>query len=215
MKDDKKGPRKKITLIVIIAVGAVFLIAGGGGTYYAGTNDFCATRCHQMKTRAANWKKSTHKDIKCITCHSEPGIVGEFKAHIDGINYLKSFLKEKNTHITIFAKRRNPARLKSCINCHPADTLKDETETLKINHLVHIKDDKFLCTDCHANMIHGWKSFEKSRPTEARCIACHMRESARLNCQSCHKQKMEGNQKRARHPFVLEYMKEGWQQPRT
>ena len=44
--------------------------------------------------------------------------MGELKAHIDGLKYLKSFLKEKTGNITIFAARENPARLKSCIYCH-------------------------------------------------------------------------------------------------
>lgn len=196
MSDDKKSSNGKKTTLVILVILAIVVIAGaGGGTYYVGTDSFCAYTCHQMKTRAALWQKSSHSDIKCISCHSKPGFVGEFEAHIDGLNYLKSFLKKKTTHITIFATRRNPARLEACINCHPADTLLEETESIRINHVSHILRDGskgFLCTDCHKDMIHGTHSFEidKVRPDEERCIACHIKEGARLNCQSCHIKKV-------------------------
>ncbi|HDH13464.1 MAG TPA: hypothetical protein ENG83_14940 [Nitrospirae bacterium] len=207
MSNGKKGSNRKKLLIAVFVILAVFIIAAGGSTYYVGTNNFCGRTCHQMKTRYMLWSKSSHNQVKCITCHSEPGILGEFKAHIDGLNYLKSFLKEKNTNITIFATRRNPARLKSCIHCHPADTLKAETETLRVNHVSHIIRDGFLCTDCHTDMIHGSHSFEVDGPRtkEQKCIACHMREGARLNCQSCHIKKVD---KRGRQLFVLEELKE-------
>lgn len=186
----KKGKRGTLLLLFIIVV---LVIAAGSGTYiYVGSNKFCAYTCHQMNTRAAIWQKSTHKDIKCITCHSEPGIVGEFKAHIDGLNYLKSFVKGKTTHLTIFATRRNPARLKACIYCHPADTLSEANENFRIGHVTHVVKNEYLCTDCHEDMIHGTHSFEvdMSMPQEKNCIACHLREGAVTHCQSCHVRKV-------------------------
>lgn len=214
MDNKKPDTKKKKLLIVTLVVIGVFVIVGGGGTYYAGTNSFCNT-CHQMNIRYANWQKSSHKDVDCITCHSEPGIVGELKAHVEGLHYLKSFVKRRNDNITIFATEKNPARREACLHCHPAKTLKQETETLKMNHYMHVVEQKHLCTDCHSDMVHGWDSFEKGRPEEARCIACHMRETARTDCQSCHKSKMIGQKERLRQPFVIEYMKEGWQPPKT
>jgi len=199
---------KKKTLIVILIIAAVVLIVGAGSGYvYVGSNNFCAYKCHQMETRAAIWKKSTHKDIKCITCHSEPGIIGEFKAHVEGVKYLKSFVKGKTTHLTIFATRRNPARLKSCIHCHPADKLSEETEIIRIDHNVHIVKNDYLCTDCHQDMIHGTHSFEvnMSIPKEKNCIGCHLREGAVTHCQSCHVKKVVRGQ---RQLFVLDALKD-------
>lgn len=188
---------KKTTLSLLLVIGILIIAGVSGGYIYVGSNDFCAYKCHQMETRAAIWKKSTHNDIKCITCHSEPGIIGEFKAHLDGINYLKSFVKGKTTHLTIFATRRNPARLKACIHCHPADKLIEETELIRINHFSHIVRDEYLCTDCHEDMIHGTHSFESEmvKPKEKNCIACHLREGARINCQSCHIKKVVKGQR--------------------
>ncbi len=190
--------------MIILAVLAVLVIASAGSTYYVGTNNFCGS-CHQMKTRYSVWSKSTHNQVSCITCHSEPGIIGEFKAHIDGLNYLKSFLKESTSNITIFATRRNPARLKSCIHCHPADTLVKNTEYLRVNHVSHVIDNEILCTDCHANMIHVSYDFEMSLPKEENCISCHLKEGARTNCQSCHIKQVSRNN---RHTFILETLKE-------
>ena len=197
---------KKMTLAVILTLAAVVLIAGvGSGYVYVGSNKFCAYTCHQMETRAAIWKKSTHKDIKCITCHSEPGIIGEFKAHIEGLKYLKSFVKGKTTNLTIFATRRNPARLKACVHCHPADELNEETETIRMNHILHVVNNEYLCTDCHEDMIHGTHSFEvdMSIPKEKNCIGCHLREGAVTHCQSCHVKKVVRGQ---RQLFSLDAM---------
>ncbi len=183
------GNKGKKTTVLTLFIIVILIIAGGSGGYiYVGSNDFCGYKCHQMKTRAAIWEKSSHSDIKCITCHSEPGAVGELKAHIDGLHYLTSFLKDKTDNITIFATERNPARLKSCIYCHPAEKLIDETETIRINHYDHIVKDELLCTDCHEDSIHGTHSFETEMmsPQEKNCISCHLTVGAQTNCESCH-----------------------------
>ncbi len=204
MGTDRGSKKIILALIIILAIG---LGISAAGYVYVGSDNFCAYKCHQMNTRAAIWKKSTHKDVKCITCHSEPGFIGEFKAHVDGLKYLKSYVKGKTTHLTIFATRRNPARLKSCIHCHPADTLSEETESVRINHTDHILENEFLCTDCHEDMIHGTHSFEidMSSPREKNCIACHIREGARTDCQSCHIKNIEKGQGQR---FVLDALED-------
>ncbi len=207
MSNANKGSKKNKLFIVLLTVLAVVLVGFGGSYVYVGTNKFCGYTCHQMKTRALIWSKSSHNHIKCIECHSEPGVIGEFKAHIDGLNYFKSFVKGKTRHLTIFATRRNPARLKACIHCHPAQTLIEETEKVRINHFSHIERDKFLCTDCHEDMIHGTHSFEGEQvhPKEKNCIACHLKEGANLHCQSCHKKKVVRGE---RQIYVLDALKD-------
>ncbi|NOZ85652.1 MAG: hypothetical protein GXP49_05210 [Deltaproteobacteria bacterium] len=185
----RKGSHIRKLLSVVFIVLAVIAAAGGGATYYAGTNKFCGNTCHQMKTRYALWRKSSHNQVKCIKCHSEPGIAGEVRAHMAGLNYLKSFIKGTTSNITIFAERGNPARLKSCIYCHPADTLREETGTLKINHASHISAEDSLCTDCHSGMVHGSRSLEEvdtGRVREKKCLTCHIREVTRIDCRGCH-----------------------------
>ncbi|RUA12902.1 MAG: hypothetical protein DSY83_13215 [Flavobacteriia bacterium] len=182
----KKGTT--LPLVLLLIIGGLVIAGGVGGYVYVGSNQFCAYKCHQMSTRGATWRKSSHKEVKCITCHSEPGFVGEIKAHIDGLNYLKSFLKDTTTHSTIFATKRNPARLKSCLYCHPAEKLQDETETIRMYHATHVVKEKLLCTDCHQDSIHGTLSPEKEmmRPRERVCLSCHLTVGAPTNCESCH-----------------------------
>jgi hypothetical protein len=176
---------------------------GSGGYVYVGTDQFCGYTCHQMKTRAYIWQKSSHNDVKCITCHSEPGFIVEFKAHIDGLAYLKSFVKGKTTHLTVYAEGGNAARLKACIHCHPAEELSNETEAIRINHEAHIIREELLCTDCHKDMAHGTHSFEvkMEQPKEGSCISCHMRQGTRTDCQSCHIKKVIRGQ---RQVYVLD-----------
>jgi len=179
---------KRTTLVFLLIVGVLIIAGATSGYIYVGSNDFCGYKCHQMETRAAIWQKSSHSGVKCITCHSEPGFIGELKAHLDGMNYLKSFLKEKTENITIFATERNPARLKSCIYCHPVDKLTDETETIRVQHYTHIVKEELLCTDCHEDAIHGTHSFETEmiRPQEKNCLSCHLTLGVNTNCESCH-----------------------------
>lgn len=207
MGDDNNGSHRNKLLIVVITVLAVAALGFGGSLVYVGTNKFCGYTCHQMKTRALIWSKSTHSQIKCIECHSEPGFIGEFEAHVDGLNYLKSFVKGQTKHLTIFATRRNPARLKSCIHCHPADKLIAETESVRVKHVSHIVRDRFLCTDCHEDMVHGAHGFEveMTKPQEKKCIACHLREGATLHCQACHTKKVVRGE---RQLYVLDALKE-------
>ena len=180
---------KILPLVLLLIIGAVLIAGGTSGYMYIGSNQFCAYKCHQMSTRGATWRQSSHKDIKCITCHSEPGFIGEVKAHIDGIHYLESFLKDTTRHGTIFATRRNPARLKSCVYCHPVEKLQDETEEIRMYHEKHVAKEKLLCTACHRDAIHGTLSFETNmiKPKEELCLACHLQVGALTNCESCHK----------------------------
>ncbi|MBC8414480.1 MAG: NapC/NirT family cytochrome c [Nitrospira sp.] len=197
------GGSKKGGLSLILVLVAFAVIVAVGGTYYAGTNNFCGS-CHQMKTRFASWEKSTHKDVKCITCHSEPGFVGEMEAHIAGLGYLKSFIKGTTENITIFATRKNPARINACIHCHPAETLPEETAELRIDHDVHIENG-FLCTDCHKDIVHSPFNFDEVKVKEASCVACHMTKIANINCQTCHIKVVDPG---SGHLFVLDALED-------
>ena len=207
MSFDNNGQNRNKLFIVIFIVAAIVLIGFSGGYVYVGTNKFCGYTCHQMKTRAVIWSKSSHNHIKCIECHAEPGIAGEFKAHLDGMNYFKSFVKGKTQNLTIFATHRNPARLKACIHCHPEDKLIEETDDIRIDHVSHVVRDEFLCTDCHKDMIHGEHSLKVDlvKPEEKNCVACHLKEGANTHCQSCHKRKVVRGQ---RQLFVLDALED-------
>jgi len=181
--------KKRIPLLLLLIIGGLVVAGGTAGYNYIGSNQFCAYKCHQMTTRGATWRLSSHKNVKCITCHSEPGVIGELKAHIDGLHYLVSFLKNTSTHSTIFATKGNAARLKSCLSCHPVKSLKDETEAIRMAHKKHLVGSTLLCTDCHKNPIHGTLGFEKEmiRPQEKTCLACHLKVGAPSACESCHR----------------------------
>ena len=179
---------KKLPLVLLLILAVVLIAGGTAGYRYAGSNDFCAAKCHQMSVRGATWQKSSHKDVKCITCHSEPGFIGELKAHIEGLSYLSSFLKDTTTHSTVFALENNPARLEACLHCHPIEKLQDETEEIRMHHEQHVVKEKYMCTDCHQDAIHGTLGFETEmmRPREKTCISCHLKVGALTNCESCH-----------------------------
>src|SRR5918994_7087221 len=69
-------------------VVALLGLAAWGAVAYTARPDFCAS-CHLMQTRYVSWKRSPHyAAATCIQCHSEPGLIGEVKAHLNGTRYL-------------------------------------------------------------------------------------------------------------------------------
>ncbi len=203
-----KLTKKSKILIPLVIFGIILFIAAGSRSYkYVESNEFCGYLCHQMTTRSAIWQKSSHGNVKCLTCHSETGIVGSLKAHIEGIHFLKSYMRNKTDNITIVATEKNPAKHTACLRCHPVETLISETKDIRMNHYDHIVIGKYLCGECHENAIHSTHSFEEKRikPQEDNCLSCHMALGINTNCGSCHIKKVVRSRKQA---YVLDKLED-------
>lgn len=155
--------RKLLLLLVSILVTAVlfFLIAG---YVYTSSSYFCAN-CHEMSTQYIAWRRSTHSETHCLSCHSEPGAIGEIKAHFKGsVYFFKHFLKMySSTEYTVEIKNA------SCQTCHKE--IKEKDRNFKDIHLKHGKAG-LNCTDCHAGLVHG-NLGGGIRYQKMSCIHCH------------------------------------------
>lgn len=178
--DAKKKKRKRLmhNLIFLLEVGfALALITSfvpingkpvGYLTYEVLTNrsEFCMN-CHIMETRFASWKRSSHAKVTvCMDCHSEPGFVGEWKAHLDGMRYIWAMITKKRSGSVIQAHVKNV----SCLECH------EEYRTMKdvVYHNLHERAG-VLCTACHDNlMVHRVSLIPPEHSYGAH------------NCQDCH-----------------------------
>lgn len=101
-----------------------------------------------MSTQYTAWRRSVHSETPCITCHSEPGAVGEIKAHLKGsVDLFRHFFK-------IYSKKEHTSEVKnsSCQTCHKE--IKEKNSKFKGIHLKH-GTAGLNCIDCHEGLVHG------------------------------------------------------------
>jgi nitrate/TMAO reductase-like tetraheme cytochrome c subunit len=150
--------------IVVVLVG----LAVWGAVAYTARPDFCAG-CHVMQTRYVSWKRSPHSAAAtCIQCHSEPGLIGEMKAHLNGARYLWVILTGEKSGAIL----RAAVSSATCAQCHPAQRLPQATATLRIDHAVHLARD-IACAQCHAGLVHSSLYGRQVRPALETCDRCH------------------------------------------
>ena len=148
-------------LLVIIAAGA-FLTTGM--IKYTSRSEFCIN-CHEMTPTYQTWQSSSHKNVECIKCHSDPGTAGLVRTKTNA-------LKEVYLHVTgnyetpITISTDNAAFTNRCLGCHQGIKGKGEPHNNK-----HFEAD-IACTDCHQGMVHNEKT-NRETPTREICIRCH------------------------------------------
>ncbi|MCI0484535.1 MAG: NapC/NirT family cytochrome c [candidate division NC10 bacterium] len=161
-----------LTLSLILVVIGIGAFAAWGVVSYTASPSFCAS-CHLMQTRYVSWQRSPHwGKATCIQCHSEPGIWGELKAHLNGTRYLYVMLTgEKSGPIL-----RAAVESATCAHCHPAESLPEATRAQQIRHRAHLALG-IECTACHAGLVHGTLYGHQAKPAREACVACHAKES--------------------------------------
>ena len=168
-------------LLVIVVAAAVFLAA----ISYTSTPRFCSS-CHIMETRHISWKNSDHADsTNCLSCHSEPGTLGEIKAHLAGSRYLYAFVRGEVSGPILMAEVPNM----NCFKCHEAETLKEDPAPGEIHatyHAIHIEKE-LMCVECHGGLAHATMVPVRARSAMSLCQRCHKREQGELAaCSRCH-----------------------------
>jgi len=196
--------------ILLISLLLLFLLSGGG-LVYTNRSAFCSS-CHTMKGSYATWKMSSHKEVRCVDCHIEPGIAGFMEAKL---------IRGGNDLIVQILNPPDPATIKSqvssmvCIRCHmeimriSEIAKRDLPERINkvglvMEHKRHIeafKDQQFRqegdgCTICHSRIVHGarFKGYPIVIPSEKQCFRCHDGKRSyngkilSKKCSTCHTQ---------------------------
>ena len=174
-----------LLLIVLVGIGVVVLL-GGTAVVVTSSPEFCRS-CHLMETRYVSWSRSSHADsTNCITCHSEPGLINETKAHLAATRYLWVMATGRRSGPIVHGE----AFTNACLECHPDDQQPDIVPGLALGgaghvpaHKAHLESD-VDCTSCHYRpSLHGE---EQLVPMDT-CVECHQ-ERALLSpsCQLCH-----------------------------
>lgn len=160
-----------LTVVGVIVVVGVVALAAWGAVAYTSRPDFCAG-CHVMQTRYVSWKRSPHVTAAtCIQCHSEPGLLGEIKAHLNGTRYLWVLLTGAKSGTIL----RAAVSSDTCAQCHPASRLPQATATFRIDHARHLARE-IPCASCHAGLVHASLYGHQAQPARATCDGCHTAE---------------------------------------
>lgn len=147
---------------------------------------FCTDVCHSMKDVAVSWKKSSHSETPCLSCHVEPGIVALFKDKIKAMpgvwkNALNSYEKPINPESAV--AHHIPDEI--CEQCHSHNRKETPREGLKFSHKAHAKLDA-TCAECHNRVAHEDKVHKDNMSMEWCFEECHLSKALSQKCTLCH-----------------------------
>jgi nitrate/TMAO reductase-like tetraheme cytochrome c subunit len=190
-------PTKWGYVLLIMTIGGVGM---GAFAEYSMQPDFCRS-CHLMEPYYQAWHESTHKNVNCVDCHFQPGLVntlhGKWEASSQAAKYITN---------TYGSKPHAEVRDVSCMRsgCHEKRLLEGKVKwtvksvtgqdvTINFDHTPHLTEDrrgkKLRCVSCHSQIVQGqhlvvtldacylchFKGFEHGRKDESLggCKACH------------------------------------------
>lgn len=184
------------TFAAMVVVGIVVfigLVTAGGMAVYSKQSSFCAS-CKIMQTRYVAWERSTHArsvhaKADCINCHSEPGIIGEFKAHMNGARYVFERVTGGHQGAILGAK----VFTRSCEECHKPGDIVVKQAGHHVNHAAHMAH-KIDCVQCHRDIAHGTLLGQSSVHPMETCATCHTQQQFQMGrCVVCHPRNMIDN----------------------
>ncbi|MCB9898576.1 MAG: NapC/NirT family cytochrome c [Planctomycetes bacterium] len=178
-----------VTLSIVVAVG---ISVGGTGTFVAlevtTQPEFCKS-CHNMVPYYESWQQSSHKNVTCVDCHYEPGLLETFEGKFKALSQLAKYVTS-----TEGSKPWAEVSDYSCMRsgCHSDRLLEGEIRFGRIrfdhrDHLIGLRRDKQLrCTSCHSQIVQG----NHLTVTPSTCFLCHFKKSEGSepidDCDRCH-----------------------------
>lgn len=179
-EEKKKGMNKKLwTIVGILLISCLFVFAIFS-LIYSSQPSYCHS-CHEMRKEYTSWKKSSHKNVTCLSCHQEPGITNWaiMKIQTSRMTYLNMTKKYPKPIVTKVSDL-------SCIQCHSSlDVQQISHYGIKMSHKEPLKAG-FRCNDCHNTVGHGKVTVEAHYPSMNDCIECHNSEKTSTKCSTCH-----------------------------
>ena len=178
-----------LLFLVVAAFGAVAL--GAYGIEITGHPKFCAS-CHNMGEYYVSWEHSSHKDVACVKCHTEPGVTGTIAAKAQGMVQLVQYIAG-----SYGTRPHGEISNASCQqeSCH-GEIVNDGTvimlyDKIKFRHDKHLserpKGKSLNCVSCHGQTVQG-QHISVSKTT---CLTCHFynrgdKQVAAGDCETCH-----------------------------
>jgi nitrate/TMAO reductase-like tetraheme cytochrome c subunit len=203
-------PRSRLRLYKLMTLTVLFLALffslGAFGLEATSSSKFCSS-CHEMQPEYYTWKASSHSEVDCVNCHTEPGIKQTAKDKVDLI--VKAVKKNYNESA---APIRMPKEIpdSACEKCHNVNQREITVSgDIIIPHDKH-KDKDIECIQCHNGVAHGeiadrkmtyqtdydkWDSktgamamadLKFTSPDMDTCIDCHKARKVTTECSACH-----------------------------
>jgi len=180
---------KGILIYAIPTCAIIFIVASLYAVKITEHPQFCGA-CHYMDDYIESWEHSSHKDVKCVECHYEPGVKAIALGKIDGLLQMAKYM----TH-TYSSRPAAEISDKSCLRegCH--DKMNKEapvmlSRDIAFRHSKHIghkvKLHNLNCATCHSQATEN-EHLSVSRST---CFICHFNKKKieYTDCRLCHNQ---------------------------
>ncbi|MCK4419745.1 NapC/NirT family cytochrome c, partial [Candidatus Aerophobetes bacterium] len=75
---------RKGKALIVAGILVAILVVSLVGFEVTSLPIFCSS-CHNMKPYYESWKVSSHNEVNCIKCHSDPGLVPYLKTKANGL----------------------------------------------------------------------------------------------------------------------------------
>lgn len=170
----ERAVRTGITILVLTVI-----IAGYYYTHY--DEKFCAS-CHNIEPYVKEHKRSKdHLSVKCISCHSNPGLTGK-------LSNLPRELRNLFVYLSLAKPTKSsPLFESSCYSCHKEIKSKTVGTVARVRHLDFLSPDNanISCSQCHKGLGHNPQEVS----SKYICSQCHNGKQAfaMKECSMCHK----------------------------
>lgn len=155
-------------LKTVILSGLALLIAAIAGAEFTSRPSFCRS-CHEMQPMYDAWQTSAHREVACLRCHADPGVVGLARAKINGLGEVYyHFARAYQQPIRITTETKGfSAR---CLSCHEKTWEQARAETGP--HNPSHRQIGLPCTRCHQPLVHDPQRNTTTPPRQV-CVGCH------------------------------------------
>lgn len=188
MKRDKPRSRRLFIVLGVVVLAGIVLLVGSGveAAHLENRDSFCAS-CHSEpestyvdRSVAASpidlASFHTTKGVRCIDCHSGPGVTGRIAGLALGGRDLTHYL---TGHYTQPAPLTRPITDSHCTKCH-GDIAADQTFQNHFHVFLaqwqSLSKDAATCVSCHESHITDGSAdvafLNEARTTQV-CQACH------------------------------------------
>ncbi|GAW92988.1 cytochrome c3 family protein [Calderihabitans maritimus] len=151
----------RIFIIFVLAITALIVL----GIEYTSRPEFCSS-CHEMKEFYTSWTTSSHRNVNCLKCHSDPGLVGLIKTKIKALGEVyHHFTQTYETPIKINSETWSFSR--RCLRCHQEVVDKSNGPHNQKHFAMEM-----ACTRCHEGLVHNPQTNTRL-PSRQICRSCH------------------------------------------
>lgn len=176
---NKKGTNKifglPISFFLMGSLGIILILSA------ASTHPVVCSSCHVMRPSVDDWRISSHRKIKCISCHKKSSIMALPVQKFEQAKMVVSYLSD-DYKLPILANASSDA----CLDCHGRIERGVQVRFKIMMSHREVIQARIPCTECHEDVAHSRKSAKRNTSLMEKCSGCHNDEEASARCETCH-----------------------------